>query len=226
MKILEVIDLSKEFFIYQLNKLVKVLRGISFELSKGELIAVMGPSGSGKSTLLKCLAGIYKPTSGHILFFLNQKTLDLVKVDDYLLIKLRKSEIGYMPQKLRTNPRTSPMELVFRSAFESQKFSIDESKFIAEDLLSKVGIPRELWDMPSHLLSEGQQQRVALAIALAKRPRLLLLDEPTASLDSFSAQLVCDILKSEKERGTAILGVFHSHQPSFDLVDRVIELRR
>lgn len=221
---LEVKNLTKIFTIHQLNKVVKVLNGISFSINCGEMVAVVGPSGIGKSTLLKCIVGIYKATSGKISLYFQDQVVELTDLDEFTFIELRKREIGFVPQRLRAIPRTSAFELIYRSALESQKYSSEEGKTIAEELLVRLGLPRNLWELPFYLLSGGQQQRLALASALAKRPSLLVLDEPTSSLDPSSAELVRDLLYEKKKEGTAILGVFHPHQPAFELVDRVIKL--
>ena len=196
-----------------------VLRGLSLHLDPGERLALMGPSGSGKSTLLHCLGGIETVDEGRILF----RGEDLAALDESARAALRRSAIGFVFQFFHLLPTLSARENI-ELPLEFAGVSSRERRERVEDLLAAVGMTHRAAGTPSEL-SGGECQRIALARALAIRPRLLLADEPTGNLDTASGERVLDLLAELcTSAGTALVMV--THQPETTRIcDRVLHMR-
>jgi alpha-D-ribose 1-methylphosphonate 5-triphosphate synthase subunit PhnL len=181
--ILDVRDLTKRFAIHHLERAVPAFESLSFVLDAGQFLLVSGPNGVGKSTLLRCLYRSYLPTSGSALYHARGGVIDLAAAHDIDIVKLRATEIGHVTQFLRPRPRVSALEMVAeprRAAGDDAAAAIA----FAESMLTSFRLKRELWHAYPSTFSGGEQQKVNLARALAAPRRLLLLDEPTASLDA------------------------------------------
>ncbi len=185
---------------------------------------LVGASGSGKSSVLKCVYRTYLPTSGRIDYRRsNGQEVDLATADEQTVLSLRRQEIRFVSQFLHVVPRRSAHEVVCWPLLELGD-SLPAAQSAAEQLLSQVGLPERLWSVPPSTFSGGERQLVNLARALVVRPRLLLLDEPTASLDPRSTQRVAEAIESLKGQGIAILAVFHDQRLVTRLADEVVEL--
>ena len=221
MKMLRVEGLSKSFYVHHLGKEIRVLNSVSLELEKGEFLCITGKSGAGKSTLLKCIHMTYTPSEGKVEYNSALRGwVNLTELSHYELNQIRKREIGYVSQFLKVLPRVSVYELVFRSALSS--LEEEEAHRFTRHILKSLLLEEELWDVYPAFLSGGQQQKLNIAIALAKRPRLLLLDEPTSALDGKSRERVYQILLEQKRAGVAIVGVFH--EVPTQIVDKYLNL--
>ncbi|MFW6022589.1 MAG: phosphonate C-P lyase system protein PhnL [Halanaerobiaceae bacterium] len=209
--ILEVKNLYKKFTLHLLNK--KEIIGcqeISFSLKKGEFLGVFGPSGMGKSTILKCIYRSYLPTGGQIIYnSLTDGKVDLVAANEQEIINLRNEEINYLTQFLEVIPRVSAQDIVAEGLIK-KGMSSQNALIRARDLLNKLQIPEELWDAYPSTFSGGEKQRVNIARSIIDKPGLLLLDEPTASLNKELQELVLDLLIELKEEGTTMIGIFHN----------------
>ncbi len=198
--------------------LVKILKGISFQIPHGEFVAIMGASGSGKSTLLGLLAGLDSPTTGHI--FLDGTDITNLKEDD--MARVRGSKIGFVFQSYQLIPTLTAEENVLLPHELSGKSGDGSPR--AKQLLGQVG----LLDRASHYpvqLSGGEQQRVALARAFMTQPPILLADEPTGNLDTANGRIVLDLLiKLNREERTTLVMVTHDKELA-TYADRVITLR-
>ena len=198
--------------------LVKILKGISFQIPHGEFVAIMGASGSGKSTLLGLLAGLDAPTTGHI--FLDGTDITNLKEDD--MARVRGSKIGFVFQSYQLIPTLTAEENVLLPHELSGKSGDGSPR--AKQLLAQVG----LLDRASHYpiqLSGGEQQRVALARAFMTQPPILLADEPTGNLDTANGRIVLDLLiKLNREERTTLVMVTHDKELA-TYADRVITLR-
>src|SRR5512132_118358 len=184
---------------------VDALRGVSVEVARGELTAVMGPSGSGKSTLMHILAGLDKPSSGTVAI----DGIELTTLGDSDLTKLRRRHIGFVFQFFNLLPMTIAGE------------KPDEKWF--SDLIASVGLTDRLEHRPAEL-SGGQQQRVAIARALVSRPTVLFADEPTGNLDSTTSGEILDLLRaSVKSRGQTTVMVTHDPRAA-TIADRIFFL--
>jgi alpha-D-ribose 1-methylphosphonate 5-triphosphate synthase subunit PhnL len=188
---------------------VEPLRSLSFDLRAGEFVVVVGPSGSGKSTLLKCIFRTYLPSSGAVRYRLRTGAwLDLATCTEQEILAVRTSEVAYATQFLRCAPRC-PAEAVVASARIAQSVPRARALDEARSLLHQFRIPEKLWRAFPVTFSGGEQQRVNLARAIIQRPRLLLLDEPTASLDEASIGVVLQVLREVQEQGTTCLAILH-----------------
>ncbi len=223
--ILEVKDLRKEFRIHLLGgKLITSLQGVSFNLERGEFLAITGKSGSGKSTLIKCIYRTYLPTEGKIVYYpKNDPPIDLSSCADETVIDLRISAIGYVSQFFYAIPRVTCLELVSQPLLQ-QGLSREDAVAMAKDMLLQLQIPEELFDAYPSTFSGGEKQRVNIARALVKKVDLLLLDEPTASLDKENRSIVLSSLLKLKQKGVSAIGIFHDFEDLKKFADRVLVL--
>ena len=207
--IIEIQELKKTFTTHHLNKTMTAMDDISFSLKKGDFLGIVGKSGSGKSTIIKCIYRTYLPQSGQI-FYDSEAfgRIDLVTATERDIIQLRKYEIGYVSQFLNVMPRTTTLELVEQSLLETgaDKETATEK---AKNALRHFDIAEGLWDSYPNTFSGGEKLRLNIARATVNNPRLLLLDEPTASLDNESKQKVREVIEKLKNEGTTMLGIFH-----------------
>lgn len=223
MNILEVENLTKSFVIHHLERTVAAFDGLNFELAEDEFVLVSGPNGVGKSTLLRCLYRTYLPTAGQAYYTSRRGRIDLVRAAEIDIITLRREEIGHVTQFLRPRPRVSALEMVAEPLRNIGHNG--HSAQTAESLLTAFGLKKELWHAYPTTFSGGEQQKVNLARTLAHQHRLLLLDEPTASLDAQARQALVDRLAALKQQGVAMIGVFHHPEDVRHLVDREILLK-
>ncbi|MCU6761419.1 Glutamine transport ATP-binding protein GlnQ [uncultured Roseburia sp.] len=224
--ILNIDHLTKDFYLHEQKKQIKSCSNISFQLQKGGFIGIVGTSGAGKSTVLRCIYRTYLATGGSVIYdSLAYGPLDLVTADERRIIHLRKAEIGYVSQFLSMLPRTTARQHVIDAALEAG-FSQEEAARKAEEMLRYFRLSEELWELYPATFSGGEKLRLNLAHAMVKAPRLLLLDEPTASLDPDTKLLVRDLLLRLKEEGTSMLGIFHDLEFMDGLCDQVYNLSK
>ena len=209
--VLAVRDVTKT---YQMGEVqVQALRGVSLSINPGELVTLLGPSGSGKSTLLNILGGLDVPTSGHVMYH----DEDLTAGDDDALTQYRRSHVGFVFQFYNLVPTLTARENV------ALVTEIADRPFSPEDVLELVGMSHRLDHFPSQL-SGGEQQRVAIARAIAKRPDVLLCDEPTGALDAATGTVVLDaIARINRELDTATALITHNAIIG-EMADRVLQL--
>ncbi|MFD1673974.1 phosphonate C-P lyase system protein PhnL [Alicyclobacillus fodiniaquatilis] len=209
-KVLQVENLHKLFTLHEFDgKRIIGCDSVSFSVEPGEFVGVRGKSGSGKSTMLKCLYRTYIPTSGEIWFASAQfGQIDLSSATERQISTIRRSEIGYVSQFLNVLPRVTAQQVVVNSLVETGA-DIETAQQKAASILAYFQIPADLWDAYPQNFSGGEKLRLNLAKEMVKQPRLLLLDEPTASLDNASKELVKDILYELKRSGTSMVGIFH-----------------
>ena len=224
--ILEVKNLSKRFFLHEQQREIRSCENISFTLNKGKFIGIVGTSGAGKSTVLRSIYRTYLASSGDVFYnSLAFGTINLNDADEQKIIYLRRAEIGYVSQFLATLPRTTARELVENAAMEAE-FSKEEAGKKAEEMLSYFKLPQSLWDLYPTTFSGGEKLRLNLAHAMVKAPRLLLLDEPTASLDNDTKRLVRDLLLKLKTDGTSMIGIFHDLEFMDGLCDEIFNISK
>jgi putative ABC transport system ATP-binding protein len=192
---------------------VRALAGVDFDLKKGELVVLVGASGSGKSTLLNILGGLDVPSAGTV----HYKDRDLTDAGDADLTRYRRDHVGFVFQFYNLVPSLTARENV------ELVTDIAPDPTSAEDVLALVGLSERLDHFPAQL-SGGEQQRVAIARAVAKRPDLLLCDEPTGALDSATGVLVLDVIERvNRELGTSTAIITHN-APISAMADRVVTL--
>lgn len=209
-------DIVKNYMVGEI--VVRALRSVSLEISKGEYVAIMGPSGSGKSTLMNLLGCLDTPTSGE--YILNGK--DVSKMDDNQLAEIRNKEIGFVFQTFNLLPRYTAIEnitlpLVYAGIPKSQR--LDKAQVVVES----VGLGDRQHHRPNEL-SGGQRQRVAIARALVNDPSIILADEPTGNLDTQTSIDIMNLFHEIHKKGNTIILVTHEEDIALH-AHRIIRLR-
>lgn len=209
--ILAVSDVRK---VYRMGEVdIEALRGVDVSLDAGELVVLLGPSGSGKSTLLNIIGGLDVPTSGRLVY----RDEDLTSADDASLTRYRRHHVGFVFQFYNLVPTLTARENV------ALVTDLAEHPFRAEEALALVGMAHRMDHFPSQL-SGGEQQRVAIARAIAKRPAVLLCDEPTGALDATTGAIVLSaIARINRELGTTTAVITHNAVIG-EMADRVLRL--
>jgi len=222
--ILQVEAYGKHFQLHEQNKLIPSSHNVNFSVSAGCLTALVGPTGAGKSSVLKGIYRTYLPSAGRILYrdALGHE-LDLVLASEHQILELRRREIGFVTQFLHCLPRQATLDVVAQPLL-ALGVSRDEGRQRAAELLSAMNLPERLWSVSPATFSGGERQRVNLARGFIAKPRLLLLDEPTASLDPATAERVIGLIEGLKSEGTAMLAIFHHPETTRRLADQVVEL--
>ena len=219
-------DLSKSFRLHVRGGIeVHGFSRVSFSLDRGQLLALIGPSGSGKSSILKTIYRTYLPTAGRILFAADGRVTDLATCSESEALHLRKKKIGFVTQFLKVLPRISALDSVAAPLIamgEEQR----TARMRARELLSLLGIREQLYDISPLTFSGGEQQRVNIARGAIAPRELLLLDEPTASLDAEAASRVIELLQQLKNRGTAMIAIFHDMAKIQQIADRTCNLAK
>ena len=229
---LRAVNLGKTFTLHaQGGVQINALAGVSLDVEQGECVVLVGPSGAGKSTLLRCLYGNYLASTGSIAIrsqqHLMQSLTQHVTITDaapHDVLRLRREVVGYVSQFLRVIPRVSTLTLV-AEPLVSRGVPEDEARERAAALLTRLNVPERLWTLAPATFSGGEQQRVNIARGLIAGHPLLLLDEPTASLDAENRAVVADLIVEARERGAAIVGIFHDEDTRARVATRRLELQ-
>ena len=185
-----------------------VLREVSLAVRPGECVALTGPSGAGKSTLMRALYGNYLPGGGRILVRHRGAMLDLAAAGPRAILAVRRETIGYVSQFLRVIPRV-PARTIVAEKLRAAGVAEAEALAAADRLLARLNLPERLWSLPPATFSGGEQQRVNLARGFAYPYPVMLVDEPTASLDPANAAVAVSLIQEAKGRGAAIIRIFH-----------------
>jgi alpha-D-ribose 1-methylphosphonate 5-triphosphate synthase subunit PhnL len=200
-----------------------VLEGIDLALHAGECVALAGPSGAGKSTLMRCLYGNYGVGTGRILLRHRGAVLDLAAADARTMREVRVETLGHVSQFLRVIPRVPALDVVAEPLL-ARGVAREAARARAEALLARLNLPARLHGLPPATFSGGEQQRVNLARGFAAGHPVLLLDEPTASLDPANRAIVMAMIGEAKAEGRAILGIFHDTEVRDRVADRLFEV--
>lgn len=214
-------NLSKTFVLHHQNGInLPVLYKASLTVNAGECVVLHGHSGSGKSTLLRSLYANYLPDEGHIHIKHNDEWVDLVTAPARKVLEVRKGTIGWVSQFLRVIPRISALEVVMQPLLDLG-IARDTCASQAARLLTRLNVPQRLWHLAPSTFSGGEQQRVNIARGFAVDYPILLLDEPTASLDATNSAAVVELINEAKARGAAIVGIFHDETVRNQVADRL-----
>jgi len=222
--VLKIENLSKSFLLHQqAGARIPLFEGLSAEVAAGEAVAVTGPSGRGKSSLLKLVYGTYRANSGAIRVLSGSAWTDVVTALPRDVIALRRDVIGYVTQFLRVIPRV-PAEMVVAEPMIDRGAAPEAALARARMLLDRLNIPKRLWHLSPMTFSGGEQQRVNIARGFAAHFPILLLDEPTASLDTENRNRVLELIAEARGAGSAILAVFHDETERHRACARSIRL--
>lgn len=211
-EMIRVESLVKRFTLHnQGGVTLTVLENVSLSVAKGECVILAGPSGAGKSTLLRSLYANYLPQEGSVSIRHDGEMIDLVTAPPHVVLDIRARTLGYVSQFLRVIPRVTTLDLVMEPLLARGMNEI-AAREKAATLLARLRIPESLWSLPPATFSGGEQQRVNIAMTMVQDYPVLLLDEPTASLDAENRQTVVDLINEAREAGSAIVGIFHDEQ--------------
>ena len=222
--LIEVANLGKTFTLHQQHGVVlDVLRGLNFSVRAGECLVLHGQSGAGKSTLLRTLYGNYLAAGGSIRVRHRDAWVELVGAEPRQVLEVRRQTLGYVSQFLRVIPRVATLEVVMQPAL-ARGCSRADAEARAQQLLSRLNIPEALWQLAPGTFSGGEQQRVNIARGFMVEWPLLLLDEPTASLDEANRQVVLELIGEAKAAGAALIGIFHDRGAREAVADRYLDM--
>ncbi len=194
-----------------------VLHGVGLTLNEGECVALHGPSGAGKSTLMRSIYANYRASAGRILVRHDGAMVDMAAADPRTVLEVRRRTLGYVSQFLRVVPRVSALGVVAEAVPSGDVAT-------ARALLTRFNLPERLHGLPPATFSGGEQQRVNLARGFAGGHPILLLDEPTASLDAANRDIVIGVIQAAKAQGAAILGIFHDAEVREAVADRLFDV--
>jgi len=187
---------------------VPVFADIELEVFPGECVVLAGASGIGKSTMLRMIYGNYLPSQGVVEIMHDGAYLDLTAAPPHVTLDVRRRTMGYVSQFLRVIPRIPTLDLVMEPLLENGVEGT-EARDRAERILGTLHLPRNLWSLPPATFSGGEQQRVNIARVMVRNYPILLLDEPTASLDAANRETVVNLMAAARDAGTAMVGIFH-----------------
>jgi alpha-D-ribose 1-methylphosphonate 5-triphosphate synthase subunit PhnL len=220
--ILAVSGVDKTFTMHlQGGQRLPVLHELAFEVRAGECVALGGASGAGKSSILKMVYGNYAVNRGRIVLQANGRAIDIAAADPRQVLAARRDTVGYVSQFLHCVPRVAAQQIVAEPLLQ-RGVPAAEARDRAAELLARLAIPERLWALPPATFSGGEQQRVNIARGFVTELPLLLLDEPTASLDARNREAVTELIREKLARGTAILGIFHDAEVREAVAGRVV----
>ncbi|MEZ5652111.1 MAG: phosphonate C-P lyase system protein PhnL [Burkholderiaceae bacterium] len=230
--VLAVRSLHKRFTLHLRDaRVLDVLESFSMRVEPGRCAALAGPSGRGKSTILKCLAGNYRIDGGEVCLEQDgRKVVDLARASDQTMIRLRRSVISNVSQFLRVVPRVPALDVVAERCLEGLPPMSDaehaehlaNARERAAELLERLRVPQALWSLPPATFSGGEQQRVNIARGFVRATPLLLLDEPTASLDNANRDIVIELIVQAKAAGRTVVGIFHDEAVRAAVADDIV----
>ncbi|WFS62353.1 phosphonate C-P lyase system protein PhnL [Pseudodesulfovibrio thermohalotolerans] len=218
-------SLDKTFTLHtQGGTVIPVFSKLDLDVNAGECVALAGSSGAGKSSLICSLYGNYRPQAGSVCIRHEGEMVDIVSATPRQVLDIRSRTMGYVSQFLRVVPRVSALDVVAEPLLAltgDPTAARDRAAF----LLKRLNIPSTLWSLPPATFSGGEQQRVNIARGFSVEYPVLLLDEPTASLDAENRRVVVQLINEAKARGTAVVGIFHDEEVRDLVADRLFEMR-
>jgi alpha-D-ribose 1-methylphosphonate 5-triphosphate synthase subunit PhnL len=221
---IEVNNAEKTFIMHlQGGVELPVVRGVSFQVEPGECVVLSGPSGAGKSSILKMIFGNYRCDGGRIGVRHEGELIDLARAEPRQILSVRRNTIGYVSQFLRAVPRVATRDVVAEPLLASGVARSD-AREQAGALLRTLNIPERLWSLPPSTFSGGEQQRVNIARGFISNLPILLLDEPTASLDAVNRAVVVDLIDEKKRAGTAMVAIVHDDEIRHLIADRIVDV--
>jgi len=221
---IEIVNAEKTFTMHlQGGVRLHVVHGVSFQVNAGECIVLSGPSGAGKSSILKMMFGNYRCDGGRIGIRHDGALIDLAKAEPREILNVRRSTIGYVSQFLRAVPRGPTIDVVAEPLIATGS-PRDKACEQAGQLLHRLNIPERLWALPPSTFSGGEQQRVNIAHGFISNHPILLLDEPTASLDAKNRDVVVGLIDEKKRAGVAMVAIVHDDEIRHLIADRIVDV--
>ncbi|RZN31876.1 phosphonate C-P lyase system protein PhnL [Bradyrhizobium sp. Leo121] len=200
-----------------------VVSNVSFHVEPGECVVLSGPSGAGKSSILKMIFGNYRCDAGRIDIRHQGKVIDLASAEPRQVLSVRRATVGYVSQFLRAVPRVATIDVVAEPLVAGGTPRA-EARDKAAALLRRLNIPERLWRLPPSTFSGGEQQRVNIARGFVSDLPILLLDEPTASLDAANRAVVVELIGEKKRRGVAMVAIVHDDEIRHLIADRIVDV--
>lgn len=223
-EMLRLSGVSKQFTLHAQGGIkIPVVAGVDLSVSAGDAVALAGPSGVGKSSVMRMIYGNYLCQSGRIMVRHKGEMIDLASARPRQVLDIRRHTIGYISQFLRVIPRVPTLQVV-AEPLRARAVAPEEAESRARDLLQRLAIPERLWDLSPVTFSGGEQQRVNIARGFAAAYPIMLLDEPTASLDLKNRETVIDMICQARNSGTAIIGIFHDTAVRNAVCNRICDL--
>ena len=221
---IDVADARKTFTMHLQGGIeLPVVRGVTFHVDPGECVVLSGPSGAGKSSILKMIFGNYRCDSGRIGIRHRGVLVDLAAAEPRQVLNVRRSTIGYVSQFLRAVPRVATIDVVAEPLIVNGMARAD-AQVRAGALLHRLNIPERLWQLPPATFSGGEQQRVNIARGFISDLPILLLDEPTASLDAANRAVVVELVAEKKRQGVAMVAIVHDDEIRHLIADRIVDV--
>jgi alpha-D-ribose 1-methylphosphonate 5-triphosphate synthase subunit PhnL len=224
MQPLELTGVSKTFTVHLQDGLrLPVLRDLEFAAAPGQCVVLTGPSGAGKSSILKLIYGNYRCDEGAILVRDGDTVVDVAAAAPRQILSLRRRVLGYVTQFLRAVPRVSALDIVAEGLTNVPR---ETARDRAADMLARFNVPERLWGLPPATFSGGEQQRINLARGLLPERPIVLLDEPTASLDAENRAVVVDIVRERKRQGVTMIAIVHDETVRDAIADTCLDVTR
>lgn len=216
--------LSKHFIMHNQDGIsLPVFVDVSFTVNRAEAVILHGDSGVGKSTLLRILYGNYKPSTGHVYIAHQDETVDIVSAEPRRVLDVRRKTLSFVSQFLRVIPRVKTIDIV-KDPMLSRGLSNAEATTRAQAILEHVNLSPRLWNLAPSTFSGGEQQRVNIARSFVDPTDIMLLDEPTASLDARNRDIVVELINQARNNGAAIIGIFHDESVRDRIATRRLDL--
>lgn len=221
---IDIADARKTFTMHLQGGIeLPVVRGVTFHVDPGECVVLSGPSGAGKSSILKMIFGNYRCDSGRIGIRHRGALIDLAAAEPRQVLNVRRATIGYVSQFLRAVPRVATIDVVAEPLIVNG-LARAEAQARAGALLHRLNIPERLWQLPPATFSGGEQQRVNIARGFISDLPILLLDEPTASLDAANRTVVVELIAEKKRQGVAMVAIVHDDEIRHLIADRIVDV--
>jgi alpha-D-ribose 1-methylphosphonate 5-triphosphate synthase subunit PhnL len=216
---------AEKTFVMHLQEGIRlpVVRGVSFQVMPGECVVLSGPSGAGKSSILKMIFGNYRCDGGMIGVQHQGAQVDIATAEPRQILRVRNETIGYVSQFLRAVPRVAAIDVVAEPLL-ANGMARPEARARAGDLLRRLNIGERLWTLPPSTFSGGEQQRVNIARGFISNLPILLLDEPTASLDAANREVVVELVAQKKRDGVAMVAIVHDDDIRGRIADRIVDV--
>lgn len=217
-------DVTKTFALHNQGGVhLPVFRDVSFEVASGETLVLAGASGTGKSSLLRLLYGNYRLSSGSIEIAHRGRMVDIAQAVPRTMLEIRRQTLGFVSQFLRVIPRVSALDIV-RDPLLARGLGEDVATERASAMLARLNLPERLWHLAPATFSGGEQQRVNIARSFVDPSPVMLIDEPTASLDATNRDVVVDLITEARQNGSAIVGIFHDEAVRNRVASRFLDI--